>query len=49
MAAELKTSVREWLPRLVTWVPGSIHTKLLAAFLAMVVLFRTAIRREPCC
>ena len=54
MTAELKTSMREWLPRLVTWVPGSewlpwlvarvpasIHTKLLAAFLAMVMLLIT--------
>ncbi|HLC40731.1 MAG TPA: ATP-binding protein [Methylomirabilota bacterium] len=54
MAAELKTSMREWLPRLVTWAPGSewlpwlvarvpasIHTKLLAAFLAMVMLLIT--------
>ena len=30
--------MREWLPRLVARVPAAVHTKLLAAFLAMVVL-----------
>ena len=27
-----------WLPRLVARVPATVHTKLLAAFLAIVVL-----------
>ncbi len=30
--------MRGWLPRLVAWVPASVRTKLLAAFLAIVVL-----------
>src|SRR5712692_4445749 len=30
--------MRHWLPRLVAWVPASVRTKLLAAFLAIVVL-----------
>ena len=33
--------VTNWLPRLVARVPATVHTKLLAAFLAMVVLLIT--------
>jgi len=33
--------IREWLPRLVARVPATIHQKLLAAFLSIVVLLIT--------